>query len=105
MAPPIPKHDERFVIGPCRLGKLYGRSRWWGSRLLREWWAEQLKGAPIRVFRRPSGRLYTTLGIIDQHMPRRRDEVLERRLRTLERDLSESFARIAELERAIGRRR
>lgn len=99
------EHDPSFVVGPSRLGRMFERSRWWGARILAEWWEEQARGGPVRVFRRPSGRLYSTVAIIDQHMPRRRNEVLERRLRTLEADLSSAFARIAELERAIGRRR
>lgn len=97
--------DPAFIVGPSRFARMFDRSRWWAQRVLREWWDEQQKGGPVRVFRRPSGYYYTTIAIVDAHMPRRRDEALERRLRRLERDMSESFARIVDLERRIGNRR
>ncbi len=100
------KIDPSFVVGPTRFGRMFKRSRWWGLKRLREWWGEQLVGGPVRAFRRPSGSLYTTVGIVDLYYPRgRRDEAMERRLRALEHDVGESYARIAELERRIGMRR
>jgi hypothetical protein len=98
-------HDPSFVVGPPELGRMFGRSRWWGLRLLREWWSAQQHGGPVRVFRRDSGHLYTTLGVLDQHMPRRRDDALERWRASIDGDIDEAFRRLAEVERAIGRRR
>jgi len=102
----VPRADTGLIVGPTKLGLLYKRSRRWGYNLLREWWAEQQAGGPVRVFKRRSGSLYTTLQIVDAMMPRgRRDEVLERRLRTMDRDLDQMATRLAELERRIGMRR
>lgn len=98
--------DPCYVVGPTRFGRLFKRSRWWGLARLREWWEEQQRGGPVRVFKRKSGAFYTTMGIVDFYMPRaRRDEAAERRFRRIERDLDEAFARLAELERRAGRRR
>jgi hypothetical protein len=100
------QRTESFIVGATRLGELYKRSRRWGFNLLREWWRDQQDGGPVRVFRRKNGAMYTTLTVLDMHMPRgRRDEVLERRLRHIDRDLDQVFTRLAELERRIGMRR
>ncbi len=96
---------ERFLIGPTAFGKMFRKSRWWAGRVMREWWKDQEAGGPILVHRRRSGHMTTTLAAIEQHMPRRKDEVLERRLRSMEIDLARAFTRIAELERALGRKR
>lgn len=102
----MPRGDTGLIVGPTRLGQLYKRSRRWGYTLLREWWAEQQAGGPVRVFKRKNGSLYTTLQVVDATMPRgRRDEVLERRLRHIDRDMDHVFTRLAELERRIGMRR
>jgi hypothetical protein len=99
-------HEERFMVGPTKMGRMYGHSRRWARRQLLEWWEEQQVGGPVRVFRRPSGYLYTTLAVLDQIMPpRRRDAVLERWRASVDANLDETFRRLAELERAIGRRR
>jgi hypothetical protein len=86
---------------------MFKKSREWGRSMLQMWFDEQQAGGPLRVFPRgKQGQLCTTIAIIDQYMPRgRRDEVLERRLAAFERDLGEAYARLAELERATGRRR
>ena len=96
-----------YIVGPTKFGRMFRRSRFWALKILRGWWSEQKKGGIVRAFKTPSGRLYTTVAIIDAapDLPRRRDESLERRLRQMERDLSEAFTRIAELERRIGARR
>lgn len=112
---PITKLDPAAVVGASRLAAMFERSRWWAQRLMREWWTEQQAGGPVRVFKRASRRrrgrpvrtfgFYTTVAIVDQHMPRRPDRALERRLRALEEDVSGAYARIAELERKMGARR
>lgn len=102
----MPRTDESFIVGATRLGKLYKRSRRWGFNLLREWWQEQEAGGPVRVFKRRSGAMYTTLRTLDLYMPRgRRDEQLERRLRHIESDLEQVYTRLAEMERRMGMRR
>jgi hypothetical protein len=98
--------DTGLIVGPTRLGTLYKKSRRWGYNLLREWWNEQEKGGPVRVFKRANGAMFTTLQTLDLYLPRgRRDEALERRLRHIEGDLDQVFTRLAELERRIGMRR
>lgn len=98
--------DPSYVVGPTRFGRLFKRGRRWGYARLRDWWHEQQKGGPVRVFKKRSGAFYTTMGIVDFYMPRaRRDEALERRLRHIESDLSAAFSRLAEIERRMGRRR
>ena len=97
--------DPSFVLGPSKLGKMFGRSRWWARRLLKTWWEEQQRGAPVRVFPLGGGRLYTTKATVEQYMPRRKDEALERRFAGIEKDLASAISRIADLERSIGRRR
>ncbi len=102
-----PTPDPSFIVGPTRFGRMFKRSREWGRSMLQLWWAEQQAGGPMRVFSRgKQGQICTTIAIVDQYMPRgRRDEVLERRLATLERDLGEAYVRLAALERSIGKRR
>lgn len=100
--------DPAFIITPTKLGKMMKRSRWWAQDLLRGWWKDQLAGGPIRVFRR-RGRggllgYVTTMAVLDSVFGRR-DRATERRIIVLERDVSTAFARIAELEQRIGRRR
>lgn len=109
--------DPAVVVGATRLAAMFDKSRHWAQRLMREWWREQEQGGPVRVFKRNeakhhrsgravrSFRYYTTIAIVDTHMARRPDRALERRLRQLESDVSEAYARIAELERAMGKRR
>ncbi len=95
-----------YTLGAGELGRLFGRSRHWGQRVLRDWWGEQAQGGPVRVFRRSGGHYYTTIAIVDQFMPRRRRDVdLEKWRRVMERDLERAFARIGELERRMGLRR
>lgn len=96
--------------GPSQLasatavGRRYGRSREWGRRLLKSWWAEQQAGGPPRVLRR--GRVYyTTLAVLYADAPRARDEALYRKVAELEKDLDRAFERIAALERKNGSRR
>lgn len=55
----------------------------------------------MRVFRRGNGRYYTTMAIVDAHLPRRTSDASERRLRALERDVDLTMARVAELERRL----
>lgn len=96
------------LLSAGAVGKHFGRDRWWGLRLLRAWWKEQQEGGPVRVLRRGDVRpvLYTTKMVLRNEAPRTGiDDALARRLTTLERDLEVAFARIAELERSIGRRR
>ncbi len=98
--------DASLTVGATRLGRMFERSRYWGAGQLRGWWDEQQRGGPVRVFRKTCGYLYTTIAIVDQAMPRgRRDEALERRLRAFERDLTDAYTRIAQLERMMGKRR
>lgn len=98
--------DPSFVLGPTKLGRMFGKSRWWALRLLRTWWKEQQEGGPVRTFRvAGGGALRTTTATVDLYMPRRRDEALERRLAGIEKDLGALVTRVADLERAIGRRR
>jgi hypothetical protein len=98
-------HDERFIVRPTRFGQMFEKSRSWARARLKEWWDEQQVGAPVKVYRHHSGYLYTTLAVIDQYMPRRRDEALERWKAAVDRDVSEAFRRITEIERRSGRRR
>lgn len=100
--------DPRFIIGPTKLGAMMNRSRWWAQDLLRSWWIDQQNGGPVRVFRRriSRGRMAyaTTMNVLDAVFGRR-DRATERRITSIERDLERAFARIAELEQRIGRRR
>lgn len=103
---PPEKHDPSFIVGPTTFGRMFKRGPDWGAKRLREWLAEQDAGGPIRVFRKPSGYLYTTVAIVDQYMPRARvDAATERRFKRMEEDLDRAFTRIAELERRVGMRR
>ncbi len=99
--------DPSFIVGSLQVAEMFNKSRWWAQDLLREWWNEQERGGPVRVFKKGKrGYFYTTTAIVDRYMPRgRKDSALERRLRMMERDLGEAFTRIAELERQQGRRR
>lgn len=98
--------DPSFVLGPTKLGRMFNKSPSWGYRLLRAWWEEQQRGGPKRVFRHGKQRQYgTTIATVDQYMPRRKDEALERRLVGIEKDLAAVVTRLADLERSIGRRR
>jgi hypothetical protein len=100
-----PHVDPAFMVGSTRFGAMFSRSRWWAQRIFREWWQDQAHGGPVRVFRRKNGHFYTTLAIVDAHMPKRKNDALERRLRTMERDLLIAMTRIAKLEGKLTPRR
>lgn len=104
------KNDNSLVIGATRLGWLFGKSRKWGTRLLKMWADEQLKGGPIRVFVGVGGGLYTTMAIVHQYMPPGRDLALYRRMETVESDVADAHRRIdrevvrvGEVERRLAR--
>ena len=103
---------DDYIVGTFRLARLYGRNEHWARSLLREWYEEQKKGGPVRVFPRYAIvkgkrqlRLYTTMGVIEQSMPRARDMELERWRKRIDADLDRAFARIVELELRLGIRK
>jgi hypothetical protein len=96
--------DPSFIVGPTKLGRLFGRSRWWARDRLLDWEDEQRRGGPVRVFRH-GRRLFTTMAVVDCELPSRRDQRIERRFASLEKDVDEAFRRLAECERAIGAKR
>jgi hypothetical protein len=105
-----PGGENGLVVGATRLGWLYGKSRKWGSRLLRSWAEEQARGGPIRVFIGVGGALYTTLPVVHQYMPPGRDIALYRRVEALEVDVADAHRRIdqgairlTEIERRLAR--
>ena len=107
---PKPGGEASLVVGATRLAWIYGKSRKWGSRLLRSWAEEQAKGGPVRVFIGVGGALFTTMPIVHQHMPPGRDLALYRRVAVIEADVAESHRRIdrvvtqvGEVERRIAR--
>lgn len=93
------------VVGPVELARLYGKSRKWAARLLREWWAEQQAGGEVRVFRRrhPRGEwaYLTTRAALHRHMPPARDVAIVRQVAGLEADLDRAVARLNELQRRV----
>lgn len=101
-----------YLVGTFRLARLYGRNEHWARKLLREWHEEQLKGGPIRVIVRKvtvagkvQHRMYTTMGIIEQTLPRGRDLELERWRQETDADIDRAFRRIVEIELKLGIRR
>lgn len=107
---PKPGGENGLVVGATRLGWIYGKSRKWGSRLLRSWAEEQSKGGPIRVFIGVGGALFTTLPVVHQHMPPGRDLALYRRVEAVEVDVADAHRRIdqtvvrvTEVERRLAR--
>ncbi len=91
------------LVAATAVGEHFGRSREWARALLREWHEDQKRDGLPRVIRR--GRvLYTTVAVLEHYAPRR-DRRTEKRLTALEADLLRAYARIAEIERALGRRR
>lgn len=84
---------------------MYGKSRDWAERLLREWYDAQRAGtAPVRVF--PQGKrgsLYTTLPILHQVMPPGRDLALYQRMSAVEAEAALAHQRIDQ-ERAERKR-
>lgn len=96
-----------LVVGVTKLAWMYGRSRDWAERLLKEWHEKQLNGGPVRVFAQGKrGSLFTTLPVVHQHMPPGRDLVLYRRMDAVEADVSTAHSRIdreiAERKRDVG---
>lgn len=93
------------LVSATGVARRFGRGRKFGQRLLKQWLDEQQDGGQARVLKR--GRvLYTTEAVLDAVLPGgARDRAINRRLLVLERDLEVAYARIAELERRIGRRR
>ena len=88
--------DKSLVVGVTKLAWMYGKSRDWAERLLKEWYEQQCAGtAPVRVF--PMGKrgsLFTTLAVIHQHMPPGRDLVLYKRMAAVEADVADAHKRI-----------
>lgn len=92
-----------LVVGVTKLAWMYGKSRDWAERLLKEWHEEQRRGGPVRVFQQGKrGSLYTTMPVIHQHMPPGRDPVLYRRMKDVEDDVKNAHAR---LDREIAERK
>lgn len=105
-----PGGENGLVVGASRLAWIYGKSRKWGSRLLKMWAEEQSKGGPVRVFIGVGGALFTTMPIVHQHMPPGRDLALYRRVEVVEADVAEAHQRIdravaqvGEVERRVAR--
>lgn len=103
-------HDNSLIIGASRLGWMFGKSRKWGTRLLKKWADEQLKGGPIRVFVGVGNGLYTTMAVVHQYMPPGRDMALYRRMESVESDVADAHRRIdrevmrvGEVERRLAR--
>jgi hypothetical protein len=100
-----------MVVGATRLARMFGRSRGWARRLLREWEVEQAAGGPTRVFRqgKQSG-LYTTIRAIQSVLPAAKDVVVYERLAEIETELGTINARVdrevvraGEIERRLTR--
>ena len=98
MAPPLKQQptSASLVIGVTKLAWMYGKSRDWAERLLKEWHEAQLAGTgPVRVFvQGKRGSLFTTLPIIHQVMPPGRDLVLYRRMSAVEAEVAHAHQRI-----------
>jgi len=101
-----------YLVGTHRFARLYGRNEHWARNLLQEWYTEQLKGGPVRVLVRYTivkgkrqRRLFTTIGVIEQSMPRGRDMELERWRKEVDADIDRAFRRIVELELRLGIRK
>lgn len=91
---PCPGGEHGLVVGATRLAWIYGKSRKWGSRLLRSWAEEQAKGGPVRVFIGVGGALFTTMPIVHQFMPPGRDLALYRRVEKVEIDVADAHRRV-----------
>jgi hypothetical protein len=86
------------VVSATQLGSRYGKSREWGRKMLMQWWDEQQRGGDLRVFRRgKKGAIYTTIAVLQRHMPPARDTALVRKIESLERDLECAMRRIGQL--------
>lgn len=99
------------VIGPKELGRRFGRGHKWARALLREWWDEQQRGGPARVFpmRGRGGFVtyYTTIAVVHRHMPPGRDEKLVRAVKEHDRDLDQlarKIDRLMDLNRTLEKR-
>lgn len=88
--------DHSVVVGAAKLARLYKTSWPTAKAQLVEWYEEQQKGGPVRVFK--SGkRLYTTLAVIQRERPVGRDQYLVRKIEELENDLNVMARRIERL--------
>lgn len=110
--PKLIEGSDDYLVGVHRLARLYGRSPHWSRKVLRGWWAEQQKGGPVRVMERavPYGkttqrRLFTTMAVIEQQLPRYRDTELERWRKQVDAEIDRAFRRIIELEARLGIRK
>lgn len=106
LSPPLLKARKPLLSSTANaaaVGRHFGRSREWGRQLLKQWYAEQQEDGLPRVVKRGKF-LYTSVAVLYHYHPKK-DPETERRIRSLESDLSHAFSRIAELERRIGRRR
>ncbi len=80
------------VVGVMGIAKRYDMGQWLARKLLRDWWAEQEAGGPLRVFRvtnkgsKGGHAYYTTETELLRWMPAARDSVLVRKVERLEQD-------------------
>lgn len=74
---------------------MYGETTKWARAMLLEWYENQTRGGPIKVFKRgKKGALYTTISILQREMPPARDQLLVRQMAELDRDLTTQVRRI-----------
>ncbi len=66
------ERQQSLLVGPVKMAALIKKSRQWCHECIRQWWEEQKKGGPIRVFakitkgeKRPE-RLCTTIAVLQR---------------------------------------
>lgn len=88
--------DKSFTVGARKLGEVYGKSRSWGLLKLKEWFDEQERGGPRRVFQKGKC-LYTTVSVLRQEMPGYQDVRFEKRIDELDKLMNTMLRRVENL--------
>lgn len=92
--------SRSFVVGVTGIMARYDMGEHAAKRLLRDWYEEQQRGGPRRVFRKPhrgAHAYYTTEAELHAWMPHGRDLRLVRQVDRLERELEFERLRIDKL--------
>jgi hypothetical protein len=92
--------DATIIIGVVQFARMFEKSRKWAREKFMYWLREQERGGPQRVWKvddKRGARLYTTLAVVQQDMPRTRDPVIMRKLNEHDRDLDTMARRIDDL--------
>lgn len=77
--------DKSTIVSVTRLAEITGMSRWWARGKLDEWWEEQERGGPFRVFRKGKRQLlFTTIAVVQREFVGVHDPVMKRKVRELE---------------------